>query len=209
MDMALSAMALGSLAVMERFSTSMDQREETLQLSDDNLQINAHFIGTRPQGRTRDFTWVQALSVMFDTHNLVIAAKKVSQWNDHVDALIVRWDGEAINIPNDGEAKWRTNEKEREVRPIGQKENLVHNNQLPDDDAFTHLETQFRFKKLSDLVEGILGKTNRPDYVNPVKIGVPMPMMGGEDKYETPSLSSPLCRACRFRGQSDAGIATI
>ncbi|KAF2321769.1 hypothetical protein GH714_002634 [Hevea brasiliensis] len=95
------------------------------------------------------------------------------------------------------------------VRPIGQKENLVHNNQLPVDDAFTHLETQFRFKKLSDLVEGILGKTNRPDYVNPVKIGVPMPMMGGEDKYETPSLSSPLCRACRFRGQSDAGIATI
>ncbi|OAY37995.1 uncharacterized protein LOC110626473 [Manihot esculenta] len=203
-------------------------------VSDDNLQINAHFIGTRPQGRTRDFTWVQALSVMFDTHNLVIAAKKVSQWNTNIDALIVKWDGEAINIPNDGEAEWRTNEEEREVivertdsfnslrvrvaglvemdikvRPIGKKENQVHKYQLPDDDAFAHLETQFKFKKLSDLVEGVLGKTYRPDYVSQVKIGVPMPMMGGEDKYETPSLSSPICTACRFKGQSASGIATI
>ena len=41
-------------------------------VSDDEFQINAHFIGTRPQGRTRDYTWVQALAVMFDTHTLVI-----------------------------------------------------------------------------------------------------------------------------------------
>ncbi|KAF2300592.1 hypothetical protein GH714_014223 [Hevea brasiliensis] len=84
-------------------------------VSDDNLHINAHFIGTRPQGRTRDFTWVQALSVMFDTHNLVIAAKKVSQWNDNIDALTVRWDGQEINVPNDEAAEWRANKEEREV----------------------------------------------------------------------------------------------
>ncbi|KAJ9188868.1 hypothetical protein P3X46_000224 [Hevea brasiliensis] len=203
-------------------------------VSDDNLHINAHFIGTRPQGRTRDFTWVQALSVMFDTHNLVIAAKKVSQWNDNIDALTVRWDGQDINVPNDEAAEWRANKEEREVivertddtnsvrviaagllemdikvRPIGKRENIVHNYQLPDDDAFAHLETQFRFKKLSDLVEGVLGKTYRADYVSPVKIGVPMPMMGGEDKYRTPSLLSPLCNACRFQGKSAPGIATI
>ncbi|KAI9195849.1 hypothetical protein LWI28_018700 [Acer negundo] len=47
-------------------------------VSDDNLQINAHFIGTRPQGRTRDYTWVQALAVMFDSHTLVISANRVS-----------------------------------------------------------------------------------------------------------------------------------
>ncbi|KAF2288799.1 hypothetical protein GH714_014253 [Hevea brasiliensis] len=203
-------------------------------VSDDNLHINAHFIGTRPQGRTRDFTWVQALSVMFDSHNLVIAAKKVSQWNDNIDALTVRWDGQEINVPNDEAAEWRANKEEREVivertddtnsvrviaaglvemdikvRPIGKSENIVHNYQLPDDDAFAHLETQFRFKKLSDLVEGVLGKTYRADYVSPVKIGVPMPMMGGEDKYRTPSLLSPLCNACRFQGKSAPGIATI
>ena len=201
-------------------------------VSDDNLQINAHFIGTRPEGRTRDYTWVQALAVMFDTHTLVLAAKRVSQWDDSFDALTVRWDGEAVNIPTDGEAEWRTNSEEREVvvertddtnsvkvtvaglvelnvkvSAIGEQENKVHNYQLPADDAFAHLETQFKFTKVTDLVEGILGKTYRPDYVSPVKRGVPMPMMGGEDKYQTPSLYSPLCKACRFKGQ--AGFASI
>ncbi|KAJ6309688.1 hypothetical protein OIU76_014594 [Salix suchowensis] len=204
-------------------------------VSDDNLQINAHLIGSRPQGRTRDYTWVQALSVMFDSHNLIIAATKVSHWDDSVDSLTVRWDGETITIPTDGEAEWRSAGEERQVvvertdganavrvtvaglvdmdvrvRPIGKHENKVHNYQLPENDAFAHLETQFRFKNLTDLVEGVLGKTYRPDYVSPVKIGVPMPVMGGEDKYQTPSLLSPLCRLCRFQGGSAGnGMATI
>lgn len=196
-------------------------------VSDENLHINAHFIGTRPQGRTRDFTWVQALAVMFDSHTLVIAANRVSHWDDDVDSLIVKWDDETITIPNDGEAEWRVNKEEREVvvertdaannvrvkvsgllemdikvRPIGEKENKVHNYQLPQDDAFAHLETQFRFKSLTDDVEGVLGKTYRPGYVSPVKRGVAMPMMGGEDKYKTPSLFSSSCKACRFQRPS-------
>ncbi|KAJ4848913.1 hypothetical protein Tsubulata_025478, partial [Turnera subulata] len=190
-------------------------------VSDDNLQINAHFIGTRPQGRTRDYTWVKALSVMFDTHTLVIAAKIITHWDDSIDALVVRWDGETVEIPTAGEAEWRANEDQREVvvertddtntvrvtvsqlveldikvRPIGKEEDRVHNYQLPKDDAFAHLEMQFKFFNLTDLVEGVLGKTYQPDYVSPVKVGVPMPMMGGEDKYQTPSLFSPVCRAC-------------
>uniref|UniRef100_A0A2N9HPP8 Root cap n=1 Tax=Fagus sylvatica TaxID=28930 RepID=A0A2N9HPP8_FAGSY len=200
-------------------------------VSDDNLQINAHFIGTRPEGRTRDFTWVQALSVMFDTHTLVIAAKRVSHWDNKVDALTIRWDGETINIPNDGEAEWRTNGEEREVvvertddannikimvsglvemgirvRPIGEKENRVHHYQLPVDDSFAHLETQFKFFSITDFVEGVLGKTYRPNYVSPVKIGVPMPLMGGEDKYKTPSFNSPICKVCRFQRQPGFGV---
>ena len=196
-------------------------------VSDDEFQINAHFIGTRPQGRTRDYTWVQALAVMFDTHTLDIAAKRVSHWDDNVDTLIVKWDGKIINIPTDGEAEWRANGDEREVvvdrtdetnsvrvtvsgllemdiraRPIGVQENKVHNYQLPADDAFAHLETQFRFKKLSDFVEGVLGQTYRPGYVSPVKRGVPMPMMGGENKYETRSLYSTTCKLCRFQRPS-------
>ncbi|KAK4851032.1 hypothetical protein QYF36_011928 [Acer negundo] len=196
-------------------------------VSDDNLHINAHFIGTRPEGRTRDYTWVQALAIMFDTHTLVIAAKRVSHWDDKVEALTVRWDGETVEVPTDGEEEWRVVKDGREVvvertadtnsvrvtvaglvqmdvkvRPIGAEENRVHNYQLPDNDAFAHLETQFRFSNLSDLVEGVLGKTYRPDYVSPVKRGVPMPMMGGEDKYQTPSLYSPLCNFCRFHRPS-------
>ncbi|OWM84179.1 hypothetical protein CDL15_Pgr028171 [Punica granatum] len=193
-------------------------------VSDEKLHINAHFIGTRPQGRTRDFTWVQALSVMFDTHTLVIAAKRVQHWDDNLDSLLVHWDGEAVNVPIDGEAEWRVETEERVVKvertddlntirvtvsglvemdinimPIGEEENRVHNYQLPSHDAFAHLEMQFRFKNLTDLVEGVLGKTYRSAYVSPVKVGVPMPMMGGEDRYETPTLYSPLCKVCRFQ----------
>ncbi|XP_050212735.1 uncharacterized protein LOC126664405 [Mercurialis annua] len=193
-------------------------------VSDETLQINAHFIGTRPQGRTRDFTWVQALSIMFDTHTLVIAAKKVAHWDSNIDALLVKWDGKEIEIPTTGEAEWKANSEEREVvvertddtntvrvtvanllelninvRPIGKEEDRIHNYKLPENDAFAHLETQFKFFNLTDFVEGVLGKTYRPDYVSPVKIGVSMPMMGGEDKYKTPNLFSPLCRVCRFQ----------
>lgn len=200
-------------------------------VSDENLHINAHLIGTRPQGRTRDFTWVQALSIMFDSQTIVLAAKKVSHWDNNVDALIAKWNGVSINVPTTGEAEWRTNSGEREVviertddvntvrvtvsglleldirvTPIGEKENRVHNYQLPADDAFAHLEMQFKFFDLSDQVEGVLGKTYRPGYISPVKRGVPMPMMGGEDKYQTPSLDSPSCKLCRF--QRPSAVAT-
>ncbi|KAM7502072.1 hypothetical protein LguiB_000976 [Lonicera macranthoides] len=200
-------------------------------VSDNNLQINAHFIGSRPQGRTRDYTWVQALSIMFDTHTLVLAASKVSHWDDSVDTLMVRWDGELVTIPTDGLAEWRASDAERKVRvertddtnavrvkvaglvemdvkvtPISEKENKVQNYQLPSNDAFAHLETQFRFTNLSDKVEGILGKTYRPGYISPAKRGVPMPMMGGEDKYQTPSLYSPLCKVCMFQAKSGTAM---
>lgn len=200
-------------------------------VSDENLQINAHFIGSRPKGRTRDYTWVQALSIMFDTHILVLAASKVSHWDDSVDALMVRWDGDLVTIPTDGLAEWRASDAERKVivertddtnavrvkvaglvemdvkvTPISEKENKVHNYQLPSNDAFAHLETQFRFTNLSDQVEGILGKTYRPGYVSPVKRGVPMPIMGGEDKYQILSLYSTLCKACRFQAKSGSAM---
>lgn len=203
-------------------------------VSDDYLQINAHFIGTRPEGRTRDYTWVQALAVMFESQTLVVAAKRVEKWNDEIDSLTIRFNGQTVEIPAQGDAEWRTNAGEREimvertdntnsvkvtvagllemnvkVRTIGEKENKVHNYQIPAGDAFAHLETQFKLTGLTDQVEGVLGKTYRPDYVSTVKKGVPMPMMGGEDKYQTVSLYSPLCKVCRFKGQTGEAIAAI
>ncbi|KAM0944925.1 hypothetical protein DsansV1_C10g0097051 [Dioscorea sansibarensis] len=203
-------------------------------VSDERLQINAHLIGTRPEGRARDFTWVQTLAVMFESHTLVIAAKRVAVWDDHVDALALRWDGREVLVPTDGDAEWRSvdeaaediisSNKEREVvvertdeanairvtvsglvemdvkvTPIGDEENRSHGYRLPAGDAFAHLETQFRFTRLTEEVEGILGQTYRPDYVSPVKKGVAMPMMGGEDRFRLPSLLSTRCPACRFR----------
>nr|VDC87238.1 unnamed protein product [Brassica oleracea] len=203
-------------------------------VSDNNLQINTHFIGTRPAGRTRDFTWVQALNVMFENHNLVITANRVTQWDENSDAFTLRFNEELITLPEDEQTEWRKTSGQREiviertdernsvrvlvsglvqmdirVRPIGKEENRVHNYQLPQDDAFAHLETQFKFLDLSELVEGVLGKTYRPDYVSSAKVGVPMPVVGGEDKYQTPSLFSPTCRLCRFKPQEKPLSADI
>ncbi|CAH1452598.1 unnamed protein product [Lactuca virosa] len=198
-------------------------------VSDTNLQINAHFIGNRPNGRKRDYTWVQSISIMFDTDILVLSAKKVQQWDDSVDVLLVKWNGQQVNVPFTGDAEWKTNTGVREVSvertddtntvrvtvgglveidmkavPVTKEDEKAHNYQLPSNDAFAHFETQFRFSNLSDNVEGILGKTYRPGYVSPVKRGIAMPLMGGEDKYETPSLTSPRCKLCIFQSNYES-----
>ncbi|PHT93865.1 hypothetical protein T459_01747 [Capsicum annuum] len=67
-------------------------------LYDDNHQINAYLIGTQPQGKKCDFSWVQTFSVMFDTHILVVGAKKVSNLDENFDALTVRWNGETRQL---------------------------------------------------------------------------------------------------------------
>ncbi|KAM7502073.1 hypothetical protein LguiB_000977 [Lonicera macranthoides] len=203
-------------------------------VSDNNLHINAHFIGNRPTGRTHDFTWVQAISVMFDTHTLTLAANRISHWDDKLDALLVKWDHQVVTVPTDGDAEWRSNTEERvvvvertddtnavrvtveglvemdiKVAPIGEKENRIHNYQLPSDDAFAHLEVQFKFVNMSEQVEGILGKTYQPGYVSPVKRGVPMPIMGGEDRYMTPSLYSPLCKVIEIGQVSEDSLELL
>lgn len=199
-------------------------------VSDEHFQINAHFIGWRPAGRARDFTWVQALAVFFDTHALVVTARPVSAWDDGVDALAVRWDGEEVLLADDGDAEWRpgppgseeeTGEREVVVErtaernsakvtvagvvevdvkvvPITAEDDRKHSYRLPAGDAFAHLEMQFRFVRLTAAVEGVLGQTYRPGYVSPVKKGVAMPMMGGEDKYQLPSFLSTSCAKCLF-----------
>ncbi|CAN8244359.1 unnamed protein product [Cochlearia groenlandica] len=203
-------------------------------VSDNNLQINAHFIGTRPLGRTRDFTWVQALNIMFENNNkLVITANRLTQWDEKSDGFTLRYNDKLITLPEDEQTEWRAvSEQNREiviertdernsvrvlvsglvqmdirVRPIGKEENRVHNYQLPKNDVFAHLETQFKFFDLSDNVEGVLGKTYRPGYVSSAKTGVPMPVMGGEDKYQTPSLFSPTCRLCMFKSQEEESLS--
>lgn len=84
------------------------------------------------------------------------------------------------------------------VVPVTKEDNKIHNYQIPSDDCFAHLEVQFRFYGLSSNVEGVLGRTYQPDFQNPAKPGVAMPVVGGEDKYRTMSLLSADCRACVY-----------
>lgn len=190
-------------------------------VSDYNLQINARFIGLRPAGRPRDYTWIQALGVLFNDHSFSVEAAKATRWDDEIDHLRFFHNGLELSIPQDYPSSWeslensirveRTSRKNsalitlREtaeisvnVVPVTKEDDRVHNYQIPADDCFAHLEVQFRFFGLSDKVEGVLGRTYRPDFQNPAKPGVAMPVVGGEDKYRTASLLSSECKLCIF-----------
>ncbi|KAM0038947.1 hypothetical protein Hdeb2414_s0012g00376421 [Helianthus debilis subsp. tardiflorus] len=84
------------------------------------------------------------------------------------------------------------------VIPVSEEDSKIHNYQIPSNDSFAHLEVQFRFFGLSSNVEGILGRTYRPDFENPAKPGVAMPVIGGDDKYKTSSLLATDCVLCVF-----------
>ncbi|XP_004295886.1 PREDICTED: uncharacterized protein LOC101301956 [Fragaria vesca subsp. vesca] len=190
-------------------------------VSDPNLQINARFIGLRPEGRSRDYTWIQALGLLFDSNSFTLEATPSATWDDEVDHLKFSYNGEELIIPESHLSVWESQETyirvERttsknsvlvtlpivaeisvNVVPVTKEDDKIHNYQIPSDDCFAHLEVQFRFYGLSSNVEGVLGRTYQPDFKNPAKAGVAMPVVGGEYKYKTTSLVSADCLACVF-----------
>ncbi|XP_057955532.1 uncharacterized protein LOC131149257 [Malania oleifera] len=190
-------------------------------VSDPNLQINAHFIGLRPVGRTRDYTWIQALGILFDSHNFSLEAARAATWDDEDDHLKFSYNGKELLIPQGHLSSWESPENGLKVErtlsknsvtvtlpemveisvnvvPVTKEDDRIHNYQIPSDDCFAHLEVQFRFFGLSPKVEGVLGRTYQPNFKNPAKPGVAMPVVGGEDKYRTTSLLSADCSSCVF-----------
>ncbi|KAI3880477.1 hypothetical protein MKW92_006149 [Papaver armeniacum] len=195
-------------------------------VSDSNFQINSRFIGRRPEGRSRDNTWIQSLGLLFSSNSFTFAAKKVANWEDNVDQLVFTYNNQPITISEGHRSSWSapdsplvvertadTNsitvtlpgvvEISASVVPITEQDDRVHNYQIPyGEDCFAHLEVQFRFFDLSERVEGVLGQTYRSEFQSPVKIGVAMPIMGGEAKYITSSLVSAYCNNCIFSPSS-------
>ncbi|KAJ8425325.1 hypothetical protein Cgig2_018942 [Carnegiea gigantea] len=190
-------------------------------VSDLNLQINARFIGLRPAGRRRDYTWIQALGILFDSHSFSLVATPAAKWDDQVDHLKLSYDAQEILLPAGYPSSWASSTQDLKVEktenrnsvivilkqvaeisvnvvPVTKEEDRIHNYQIPSDNCFAHLEVQFRFFGLSSQVEGVLGRTYQPDFNNPAKPGVAMPVVGGEDKYRTSSLLSADCKSCLF-----------
>ncbi|KAJ0045293.1 hypothetical protein Pint_04452 [Pistacia integerrima] len=198
------------------------KRDEHFSLvSDLNLQINARFTGLRPAGRSRDYTWIQALGFLFDSYTFSLEATRAATWNDDVDHLKFTYNGKEFVILEGHLSSWESQEGNLRVErtsnknsvlitlpevaeisvnvvPVTKEDDRIHNYQIPSDNCFAHLEIQFRFSGLSSKVEGVLGRTYRPDFQNPAKPGVAMPVAGGEDKYRTSSLLSSNCNSCLF-----------
>jgi len=215
---------VGGDGVMFYFHGRKDQ--DFCLVSDSDLHINAHFIGRRPEGRTRDFTWVQALGFIYGSHTVTITAKNVSKWDDSVDQLEVSHNGKPVEFGKVN-SSWASpdavmtltrigptnkvdlviKEKmgvELTVVPIGKEENRVHKYGLTDADCFAHFDMQFRFYNLSSFVNGVLGQTYAPGFVNPVKRGVAMPVMGGADRFLSSSLLATDCKTSQYTASAIA-----
>ncbi|KAK1416576.1 hypothetical protein QVD17_32367 [Tagetes erecta] len=187
-------------------------------LSDPNLHINSHFIGKRSPKLSRDFTWVQSIGILYDDHKLLIGAKKTSTWDDTEEHLFISFDDTPLSL--DG-ANWKyrnssllitrtssTNGIAVEVEnsfkitatvvPIGAEESRIHGYDIRDDDCFAHLELGFKFYKLSDVVDGVLGQTYRRNYVSKMKVSSNMPVMGDIPKYSVSGIFDTDCTVSRF-----------
>jgi len=195
-------------------------------VTDSDLHINAHFIGKRNTTMGRDFTWVQSLGILFEDHQLYLGALKTATWDDAMDRLALSFDGQLITLPEFEGARWRspvsgvtivrsgaTNKVEVQaegkfkikavVVPITEKESLIHKYGINDKDCFAHLDLSFKFYSLSEEVNGVLGQTYASSYVSRVKMGVAMPVLGGEREFSTSSLFATDCAVARFRGKGN------
>jgi len=195
-------------------------------VTDSNLHINAHFIGKRNANMGRDFTWVQSLGILFDNHKLYIGALKTGTWNDAMDHLALGFNGQPIILPEVEGASWQsqsgdititrsraTNAVELAaegkfkikavVVPITEKESMIHQYGVTQEDCFAHLDLSFKFHSLSGEVNGVLGQTYATNYVSRVKMGVDMPVLGGEKEFSSSDLFSADCTVARFTGNGN------
>ncbi|KAB5521483.1 hypothetical protein DKX38_025802 [Salix brachista] len=91
---------------------------------------------------------------------------------------------------------------------VTEEDDETHKYQVPANDYFVHLEVQFKLFHLSSKADGELGRTCRPDFENPAKPGVGMPILEGEGKCRTASLFSADCASCIFSPESGSNQET-
>lgn len=202
-------------------------------LTDPNLHINAHFIGKRNEHMKRDFTWVQSLGILFHNHQLYVSALRTAVWDNAVDRLELAFNGKNITLPEAEGATWSSKTTPRvtitrhrdtnavvveaegmfkikaNVVPITQKDSLVHNYGITEEDCFAHLDLGFSFHSLSEGVNGVLGQTYASNYTSRAKMGVEMPVLGGEKEFASSSLFSTDCAVAQFNGRSDSSINVV
>ncbi|CAN6380912.1 unnamed protein product [Urochloa humidicola] len=200
-------------------------------VSDDKLHINARFMGNHNADSGRDFTWVQALGITFGDsgHRLYIGARRAAEWDEDEDHIAIALDGEPVDLDTTKNARWssaavpgltvtRTADANAvavelagefavtaNAVPITDEESRAHSYGKTGADSLVHLDVGYAFHDLTGGVDGVLGQTYRPDYVNKLDITAKMPIMGGEEKYRSSGLFATDCAVSRFNRSAGAG----
>jgi hypothetical protein len=202
-------------------------------VTDESLHINAHFIGNHNPELKRDFTWVQALGISFGEHRLYVGARKAAEWDEEEDHIQITFDGEPVEVDAVKNARWVSTASSAALSvtrmgavntvmveldgvftisanavPITDEDNRVHEYGRTGSDSLVHLDLGFKFHKLTGLVDGVLGQTYRPNYVNKLDIRAKMPTMGGASKYIVSGLFSTDCKVSRFQHHRNGSSAS-
>ncbi|KAL3752347.1 hypothetical protein ACJRO7_013061 [Eucalyptus globulus] len=180
----------------------------------------------------RDFTWVQSLGILFDMRRLFIGAKKTSTWDNSVDRLSKAFDGQILYLPEAEGAKWQsesspevsimrlrnTNAVEIEVKgnlkikaivvPITEKDSLIRNYGITQEDCYANLDLSFKFYSLHADVSGVLGQTYAKNYVSRAKMGVAMPVLGCEGEFASTGLFATDCAVTQVVGKLSPSDST-
>uniref|UniRef100_A0ACD5XZD1 Uncharacterized protein n=1 Tax=Avena sativa TaxID=4498 RepID=A0ACD5XZD1_AVESA len=191
-------------------------------VSDTDLHINAHFIGNHNPVNKRTFTWIQALGISFGSHRLYVGASKVVEWDEDEDHIEITLDGEPMNIDTANNAQSvskvlpdlsvKRTDNVNSVKvdlagvfsisasavPISDEDSKIHNYGKTTQDSLVHLDLRFKFHSLTNIVDGVLGKTYRTDYVNRMNVTAKMPIMGGAPKYLSSGIFSTDCAVSKF-----------
>lgn len=181
----------------------------------------------------RDFTWVQSLGILFDDNQIFIGARKTATWNNEIDRLDLAFNGQPISLSEGEGSKWEpisapgstgvsitrsrdTNavvieaegnfQIKATVVPITQKESRIHKYGITEEDCFAHLDLSFKFYSLTGSVNGVLGQTYAEKYVSRVKMGVAVPVLGGDREFSSSDLFKTDCAVARFSGISSSAL---
>lgn len=181
----------------------------------------------------RDFTWVQSLGILFDNNQIFIGAKKTATWNNALDRLDLSFNGQPIFLLEGEGAKWEpitapgvsitrshdTNAVVIEVEgnfqikatvvPITKQESQIHKYGITEEDCFAHLDMSFKFYSLTGSVTGVLGQTYASNYNSRVKMGIDMPVLGGDKEFSSSGLFSTDCAVARFNGTPFASSKNV